>query len=221
MGKSNRPAFRRGTLSGGVSTEIYLGRSVRIIYFGTLEALLSSGCLTSSMLELRKKFRPGDSRGLHDEVAGRFNMHRLPTKAMPQRMKLIRWMSLEAAVQLPGVRELFPEGVAPPPVEPDDPTEVKPRSVTARVWKSEQIQGIGEALGALNYDRKQWLGLGKGVALFRFTDRDVQRLEAIIGRFRGEMSAALDRATVVDIQGTGLPSFLRLVVDNSRGTNHG
>jgi len=59
---------------------------VYVVYLGTAEALLAAGCLTRSMMANREMYRPGDARGLRDEHRGRFNLHRLPTRAMSERI---------------------------------------------------------------------------------------------------------------------------------------
>jgi hypothetical protein len=60
-----------------------------------------------------------------------------------------------------------------------------------------------------------WRGVGEYASpRFRFADGDITGLDSIIHRFRGELFAALERATVVDAEQAPRPSFLRLVVDN-------
>jgi hypothetical protein len=170
------------------------------------------------MMALRETFRQGDPRGLHDEHGGRFNLHRLPIKAMPGRMKLQRYVAVQHAMALPGIRDLFPEGIQEPArAEPrsSDCSESQSAPATASVWKSEQTRDVGVWFGAFNSDMKQWRGLGIEPR-FRFAESDVRRLDAIVSKFRGEVSAALARAVVIDTQASARPTFLRLVIDNTR-----
>jgi hypothetical protein len=116
---SEHKDVRRGSLPAGITiqAEIWLHRGltyVTLTYRGTRDALIASGCLTSSMIA-------SNAQTKMDEHGGRFSLHRSPTKAQPQRMKLDRHPdSPETAMQLPGVRELFPEGIAEPVQSPSE-----------------------------------------------------------------------------------------------------
>jgi hypothetical protein len=132
---------RRGSLSPGVTIQADIlhsqGRTlVTLTYRGTRGALIASGCLTPSMIENKQREHRTDERGTW------FYVHRSPTKAAPERMKLCcQAKSVAAAMQLPGVRELFPEGI--PEIEWDElhgpvfpaRAQAETRPATAREWK--------------------------------------------------------------------------------------
>jgi hypothetical protein len=79
-------------------------------YLGTVEALLATGCLTPAMMSNRAARRRG-GRALRDEHGMRFTLHRSPSTGEPDRVELHRRPDVAVAMQLPGVRELFPEGI--------------------------------------------------------------------------------------------------------------
>jgi hypothetical protein len=109
---------RRGSLTQDVTVQADMlysrGRTLMTLtYRGTRGALIASGCLTSSMIENKRREHRTDERGIW------FYVHRSPTKAAPERMKLCcHPESVATAMQLPGVRELFPEGI--PEIEWDE-----------------------------------------------------------------------------------------------------
>jgi hypothetical protein len=225
-------ARRKGLLPGDVSVIAHIGRGcVSFEYLGTLVALISANCLTHHMMERRDSFRPGDPRGLSDERGQHFNLHRLPTKAMPGRMKLKRSVSHEFAPQLPGVRELFPEGIPEPSrsepqgAEPAhaDSGQAESKSSeraksdtpeTAEDWKGKQQHSVGVALGRLWGILEFWRVCSD--ARFRFTDDDSRRLDSIFKKFNADIGMVLDPAVVIDTQAPPQRSFLRLVVNNAR-----
>lgn len=102
----------RGALPGGVKIDAEpWGNHISVTYLGSEKALLAAGCLTRQMRQIRKKYRIGDARGLRDEHGQRFSLHHLATKSEPDRMKLSRYVDSQFAMQLPGVRDLYPEGI--------------------------------------------------------------------------------------------------------------
>jgi hypothetical protein len=132
---------RRGSLSLGVTiqADIWCSRGRTILaltYRGTRDALIASGCLTPSMIENKRREHRTDEHGEW------FYVQRNPTKAAPERMKLCcHPKSVATAMQRPGVRELFPEGV--PELEWDElhgpvfpaRAQNEPAPVTAQEWK--------------------------------------------------------------------------------------
>lgn len=107
---------RCGSLPGGVIVKTEPGgqNHLYVIYLGDKEALCSAGCLTPAMIESREKYRKGSSHCLRDEHGEKFHLHRYATKTMPDRMKLCRSAPRSAALRLPGVQELFPDGIKEP-----------------------------------------------------------------------------------------------------------
>jgi hypothetical protein len=106
----------RGMLSAGVTLS---GRSwvapdgqrnVQLIYRGTKEALIAIGCLPPALVEILSTTQR--RRHKRDENGNWFYLHRSPTKALPDRVKLVRHGNAAAALELPGMRELFPRGIA-------------------------------------------------------------------------------------------------------------
>jgi hypothetical protein len=228
--QSGRVDVRRGW--AGVDVEIdarthsdYSGCShMTLTYRGTIDAMLAAGCLTTFIMANRTGHRSGrPERDEHDEP---FTLHRSPTKREPDRMKLTRSGEPTLAMQLPGVRELFPEGIAEPvPAEAQstEPAAADTGPATAEDWKEERLDGMDSDLRFLeSWNGNLWRGVGKYASpRFRFADGEIKRLDSILGRFRRELIEALEQAVVVDTahadtNGIPLtrPPFLRLVIDN-------
>lgn len=193
---------KHGSLPGGVTLSAKLIGARRthldVVYLGTWEALVEVGAITSAMVALRAKYRKGDGRVLHDEHGHRFLLHRLPTKAVPARVRLTRWCSTDFAMQLPGVRELFPEGIP----EPDDAEE----------WR--RI--------VLGLDRPSWpfrdIPRENYEAL---NDQQKAEVEIQVFGLLKRLASGSD-ATRVAPPRAARPGYLRLVVDNTNGENtHG
>jgi hypothetical protein len=87
------------------------GKQVTFTCRGTTAALVASGYLTHSMISTRRDRKRGSGHKQLDENGGRFWMHPSPSKASPERMMLVRRMSTELAMQMPGVCKVFPEGI--------------------------------------------------------------------------------------------------------------
>jgi hypothetical protein len=221
------PDVRRGW--AGVNVEIDArvdsdGSYIYLTYRGTVGELLAAGCLTLSMMAARAA-RPRGGRPQRDEHGKRFTLHRSPTKYEPDRMKLQRRGDPGIAMQLPGVRELFPEGFPEPAqaeAQSSEPAAADTGAATASDWKEERLDGMDSDLRFLeSWNGKQWRGVGEYASpRFRFADGDIQTMESILHRFRTDLFAALDRAAVIDTHATPRPAFLRLVVDNTREVDH-
>jgi hypothetical protein len=215
---------RQGSLPPGVSVKVVETRwswtdscSVYLTYRGTIAALLAAGCLTPQMMANRQ--RQHSRREQCDEHGNRFNLHRSPTKALPERMKLERHGEPTFVMQLPGVRELFPEGIAKfvqAEAQSSEPATDCICLATSRAWKDEQIWDIGSYLRTDRLSRHgdPWRGAGIYGPRFRFADADIKHMESMMDRFREEMCAALEQAAVIDSEQSPRPSFLRLVVNN-------
>jgi hypothetical protein len=121
---------RRTTLSVGVTlqAETWLvyggGGGVTATYRGSIADLLMAGALTPAMLSNVTGHRSG--RRQCDEHGKPFRLHRSATKALPERMRLIREGEPAYAMQLPGVRDLFPEGIAEPAQAEPVPARQRP-----------------------------------------------------------------------------------------------
>jgi hypothetical protein len=190
-------------------------QSVELIYRGTKEALIAIGCLTPSMIEMLSS----TAHSKHDEKGGWFGLHRSPTKGVPDRMKLCRHASAADALDLPGMRELFPQVIAMPRYEPHRPADKS--AVTARDWKRGVTVTAEQMVGAVKDAFHHALDSG-GTGRFRFAYSDLGRVAAILNRCSEEMSAALDQAEVIDTEAASArPAFLRLVVDNTSEVIHG
>lgn len=100
-------------------------RDLSLTYWGTIDALLAAGCLTRDMLPNRPP-RQRQGRTQRDEHGIRFILKRAPTKALPERMRLTREGGPAFAMQLPGVREMFPEGIPEPAQAEPTPTRQRP-----------------------------------------------------------------------------------------------
>jgi hypothetical protein len=196
---------RGGALSAAVTMQVrtWMGRDNRyfiVHYWGTVDALIASGCLTPHMMANRNARRRG-GRAQRDEHGRRFTLNRLPTKAAPDRMKLMRRSEDPAlAMELPGVRELFSEGI------PEPPAQVEPQS------KEERLRFVGKALSFVQ-DATTWLGDRDQVLL---SDIDLECAGLLVDRFLAEIHALMKQAGALETQQPSTrPPFLRLVVNNS------
>jgi hypothetical protein len=81
-------------------------------YLGTMDALIAAGCLTHSMVAIRAA-RRSKRLPLRDEKNEKFHLSRFPSRKVPERMILTRFKNANTVMELPGVRELFPEGIIP------------------------------------------------------------------------------------------------------------
>jgi hypothetical protein len=181
---------------------------ILVEYLGAPHVLLAAGCLTDGMAIHRNRGRKNlDARG-HN-----YAMHRSPIRAMPDRLRVRLYINREnedAALELPGVRELFPAGVPhvePPPAEYRE-TDTTPQTVSE--WR-EQVGGFCESLLDTVMVALEG-GPGNGCYpygdRFRVAEADVQVAELL----RAGLLSAINRARVVDLKREGL----RLVVDNTR-----
>lgn len=216
---------RHGSLPSGVSVEAETrtrsdGCFISLTYRGTMDALVAAGCLTPGMKANRQGQRSG--RTQRDEHGKCFKLHRSPTKATPDRMKLMMCRGdTTLAMQLPGVRDLFPEGI--PEFAQAEPKSSEPSaadtgpSPTAREFKGKLLDGLSHDLNVQgSISGKEWRGLSRVTGpRFRLADADIQRMESIMNRFGEELFAALEQAVVIDTQQPPRPSHMRLVVDNT------
>jgi hypothetical protein len=220
---------RRATLSLGVTMKVEWMPSsyVVVTHRGTMDALIAEGCLTPLMISNRPA-RARRGRAPHDDHGLRFFLQRMPTRTEPERMRLWRTADPATAMQLRGVRELFPEGF-PEPVQDDEPQSTKLADAdngpaTAQEWKERDASLMSGYLGFLEKTNgENWSGVVPVFGRrFRLADSDIRRLRSIISAFRTEIFAAHDRAVVIDSQAAARgPSFLRLVVNNTKEMNHG
>jgi hypothetical protein len=127
-----REEVRCGSLPSGVSVTVTETtwqydnkRFVSVAYRGTIDALQVAGCLTPGMISNRPP-RQRQGRTQRDEHGMRFTLKRAPTKALPERVRLDRWGEPAFAMQLPGVRELFPEGIPEPAQAEAAPARQRP-----------------------------------------------------------------------------------------------
>jgi hypothetical protein len=136
----------------------------------------------------------------------RFTLNRLPTKAAPDRMKLMRRSDDPAlAMELPGMRELSPDGF------PEPPAQAEPQS------KEERLRFVGKALSFVQ-DATTWLGDRDQVLL---SDIDLECAGLLVSGFLADMHAFLKHAGALETQQPSTrPPFLRLVVNNNKGANH-
>jgi hypothetical protein len=182
---------------------------IRIEYLGAPRVLLAAGCLTEGMAIRRSQGRKNiDARG-HN-----YAMHRSPTKALPDRLRIKLYIDREnedAAMELPGVHELFPDGL--PTIE-EAPKEQAERDGTPRSIQ-EWHEQVGDFCGSMLHSALVALKggpTGPDAAIwvygsrFRVVEADVQAIE----RLQAELLSAINRARIVDLKRAGL----RLVVNN-------
>lgn len=215
----------KGTLPVGVTMKVHaMVNALNEVWVymdchGTIESLQEAGYLSAAMLANRSASRK--SARLCDEHGEWFRLHRAPTKAMPNRMSLHRRFAPEIALELPSVKVLFPDGMPKKREMPvvDRSTEYHNRYASAADWQQGRIDNAhGFTVGAFDQYRKDWQGQGMYGPRFRFAARDIERLDALIEKFRIELIDAMERATVIDTRrliDTQRPG-LRLVVDNTQ-----
>jgi hypothetical protein len=230
---------RRGRLPGPhasiqlkVEAECRLWRSgclfVIVEFRGTPETLIAAGCATAPMLAGRGRGFAGRGRGFRrpgDHEAWSYT-RRARTKAEPNRFRVVYSFAdneedggrppREQALELPGVRALFPEGfpalalpLAPAPVADDaGPT-------SAKEWR-ESLLGFCMSMTHAVVTTAQpgrWpaeLGPAKPQR-FHLREADVARIAALGERFEVELRKLFERAQVIDEK----RPQLRLV-DNTR-----
>lgn len=196
---------RSGSLAGGVkvTVDVWMAPAMRvgdghIEYLGTMDSLMAVGALTPSMMESRKKYRKGDARGLRDDHGNRYFLRPSAIKAEPGRVSLRRYFSREISMEMPGVRELFPEGIPEPEKESSKDEPSRADFCTTM---------LNMIMQCARGDHPSW-----PKAMPSETQCLIERhIDAIRERFRcngGKRSAPR-------------PSFLRLVVDNTHGDAHG
>ena len=221
--KSPRGILPEGVTLQGMTWTAHDGRlGVSLIYRGTKEALIAAGCITPSMLEACKT-----RRSKHDEFGAHYWLHRSPTKAAPRRMKLCRNGGSDFAMQLPGMREMFPEGFPEPPqieTQRSAPADAETWwAATADEWKEKEFEHLDmDHRVNLKLNGERWRGLNRRLCgpRFRLADADIRSMEAVMDRFSQELNTLLEQAEVIDTQASpARGSFLRLVVNNELETS--
>jgi hypothetical protein len=202
----NSLARRSGSLPGGVKVKAWFwkadGMCGPVDYLGTVDALVAVGALTSSMMGRREKYRKGDGRGLQDEHGHRFNLHRSATRGEPERMTLHRYVDWELAMQLPGVRELFPEGI-PEPERESAPEKKSSKVELSRAYFCTTM--LNTVVRCARGDHPSWPESMSAEALCLIE----RHVDAIREGFRRDGSKRT----------APRPSFLRLVIDNTKGVS--
>jgi hypothetical protein len=81
---------------------------IGIEYYGTPQQLIAAACAPPEVFALDRKGRHkgGVSSGGHA-----FSVNRVPGPKCPERKRLLWRMPPDIAIRMPGVRELFPEGL--------------------------------------------------------------------------------------------------------------
>jgi hypothetical protein len=168
--KAPRGLLPAGVTLRGMSWLPWKGNHVvDLTYRGTKEALIAAGCLTPSMWEQYKDRMRRKKK--HDENGEWFWVHRSPTKASPDRMKLCRHSTAALAMNLPGMRELFPDGIPVPPM-PKISRPAADGTDLARDWKHGVTLAVGKMIGAVrDFDSDN--------GRFRFAYSDLNDLAAI------------------------------------------
>ena len=115
--------------------------TVRVEYKGSPEGLLGAECAVAPLLEARPPKRDAASlRARRAEYPSWWFTYRSPTKRHPRRLKVCYQfgddVDLGAALNLPGMRQLFPEGF--PELRSEAETTVEARPATLREWEERQ-----------------------------------------------------------------------------------
>jgi hypothetical protein len=169
------------------------GRQVIFTCRGTIDALVATGYLTHFMISARRKRKRGSGHKQLDENGGRFWMHPSPSKTSPERMMLVRRVKVEQAIQLPGMRALFPEGIP----EPAQESQNGDRAAHSEAIARDLARTARVALSALEH--MEW----QAEQLFPI------ETQARIGAHIRAIRAEFDRRPSARQRG-----HLRLVVDN-------
>jgi len=148
----------------------------------------------------------------------RFWKDAAPTKRCPEAIKLWRLVSHETALTLPGVAELFPEGLPrfePEPAPPPETDETVRDPESASAWRK-RVRDFCEVSLRTNIIALE----GKTQMVHRFVldAESLARIQARTDQYLAELLRELDRAPVIDSQQPerGASPRLRLVVDNTR-----
>lgn len=201
-----------GSLPPGLDMQVELeernsGAYVMITAQGSTNALLASGYLTPSMMAARAARRRGDPRGSRDDHGERYFLTHTPRKGAPERMQLRRHLRPEHAIELPGVREIFPNGIPEPPIQPahTDLEESGKHELSRADFCTNMLDIIMQCARG---DHPTW-----PEALPTETQCSIEwYVDALREKFR--RSGNKRRAP--------RPSFLRLVIDNTKGDSaHG
>jgi hypothetical protein len=175
---------------------------------GTMDALVASGYLTHSMISARRDRKRGSGNPQLDENGGRFWMQPSPSKISPERTMLVRRMSAELAMRLPGVRDLFPEGI--PELQrqfTEDCNEPEKESSKHELSRADFCTSMLDMImQCARGDHPSWPD--------SMPAETQCRIERHIDVLREEFRRSVSNRRA--------PSFLRLVVDNTKGDSaHG
>ena len=105
----------RAATIGGVTIRGEIGVSVSgpflsLEYLGTVGDLIAAGCLSRELFEARQRWRKGQPS--RDADGHPFRLHHAATRAEPDRWRMTRTIyGLDGAMDVPGVRALWPEGL--------------------------------------------------------------------------------------------------------------
>jgi hypothetical protein len=188
---------------------------------GTPEALIGAGCATAPMLAGRGR---GFSPVSHPDCPAWWYTHRARTKAEPNRFRVVYRFAdkeedrgrppREQALDLPGVRALFPEGLPAPAPAPDADADAGPTS--AKEWRESLLgfcMSMMHAVVTMAQPGRWPAELGPAKPLrFHLREADVAQIAALGERFKVELRVLFERAQVIDEK----RPRLRLVADNTR-----
>jgi hypothetical protein len=158
---------------------------------------------------------------MRDEHGQIFFVHSSPTKdAQGGRMRVTRQLEPQFAIQLLGVRDLFPDGFPEPQASESaaaqEQADTDTGPATVADWKEDALSSMDSDLRFFeSWNVKRWRGLCTYGPRFRFGTSDIEQLESIFRRFRKELFETLESADAIDTQGSPRPSFLRLVANNT------
>jgi hypothetical protein len=193
----------------------------KVLYIGSTAAMLAAGCLTPFMLATRQAWSKG--LPMRDEHGERFGLSRTANRPGSMTLTLRR-----IDIALPGVRDLFPDGLPEPePVEAQrerakqrtrghltviDGLAPLPRAerwATAQEWKRDLLDGIASAHPPSLFE----IGVAEKLSggRFQLDEADMKRTESIEARYREELLSALERASVTDSREPRRQPRLRLV----------
>lgn len=150
---STRHPTRRGFLPAPFQeirvSVTYCGTHTVVTYLGAVELVIAAGAATEAMFV---RDRRGHFKAGRDGQGDRWHVHKSPTAACPERVRLQRFVSCECASLLPGVLLLFPVVLNP---EPDTQLPLRCPVVQLHVRRRERsYTGPGEVIWLADHKRR-------------------------------------------------------------------
>lgn len=165
---------------------------VVVEYWGAPQGLIAAGCVTADLLVGRQFIGTVKSPTW-------WGTRRAPTKAAPTRRRVAHqfrdgWcdqVRREQALDMPGVRELFPDGL---PAVRSAPAAEDGEPVNAAAWRAD----IMRTCAAFTDTAVRAASGSSACGRFHMSSEDAARIAELGARLKVELLAALEHAHVID-----------------------